>query len=451
MILCLGSAADRTFMHTLEALAQAGAAFDAIDLGQLAYSGALEVPLDTPAAATIEIHGRRYVVGSYHSAYLRLPPLIEEAPEERLAHRAMAQYRALTQVLQAASVFLVNPPGGDVSNAAKLLHAVSLAPVAGFRIPRSCLTRSPEQVRSFVAACASGAIYKGASGTKTWARAYDADQDDGRLAVLGECPVLFQERIVGPDVRIHVVGERIFAELIDSPALDYRAARGNRYRPLEPPPDIAAGCLALARACGKPFLGCDFKLDRATGEWFFLEENLQPGYDYYDARAGNAIARALVELLVDQHQRMERRPEDASRNATDAPIGAPPGEGSSTTRPDRLLTVDPEVWAEDLDDEMIVYSKRRGRAYVLNPTAALVWELCDGSGNADSVARTLAQGYGRPYEQTVADVQRFVREMDEAGLLVSASEPRGRDAGTDDAIATAARRFRALTAVACRP
>jgi lactate dehydrogenase-like 2-hydroxyacid dehydrogenase len=36
-----GSAADLTFVHTLEALAQAGAGFDAIDLGQLAYSGML--------------------------------------------------------------------------------------------------------------------------------------------------------------------------------------------------------------------------------------------------------------------------------------------------------------------------------------------------------------------------------------------------------------------------
>ena len=436
MILCLGSAADLTFLHTLEALAHAGAAFDAIDLGQLAYSGTLEIPLDTPSAASIDLHGRRYSLGSYHSAYLRLPPLVEEAPEERLAHRAMAQYRALIQLVQAAPMYLVNTPGGDVSNAAKLLHAVSLAPVAGFRIPRSCLTRSSEQARAFVATCPSGAIYKGASGTKTWARAYDEDRDDGRLQLLGECPVLFQERIVGPDVRVHVVGARIFAELIDSPELDYRAARGNRFSPIAPPPDIAAGCRALARECGKPFIGCDFKLDGATGEWFFLEANPQPGYDYYDARAGGAIARALVELLVDPPERMERKAEGASLDAS----GAALGEGRG-----RLLTVDPEVWTEELDGELIVYDERRSRAYVLNPTAALVWELCDGSGDAGSVARTLAQGYGRPYEETVADVQRFVREMDEAGLLLSARKARGRNVGTEDPIATAARRFRALT------
>jgi hypothetical protein len=90
--------------------------------------------------------------------------------------------------------------------------------------------------------------------------------------------------------------------------------------------------------------------------------------------------------------------------------------------------------------------QRRGRAYVLNPTAALVWELRDGSGDVDWVARTLAQGYRRPYEETLGDVQRFVREIDEAGLLLSAGEARRPDAGTEDAITTAARRFRALTA-----
>lgn len=446
MILCLGSAADLTFLHTLEALAHAGASFDAIDLGQLAYSGVLEVPLDTPSAVSIELHGRRYVMGAYDSAYLRLPPLMEDAPEERLAHRAMAQYRAVTQILQAAPIFLVNPPGGDVSNAAKLLHAVALARVTGFRIPRSCLTRSPEKARDFVASCSSGAIYKGASGTKTWARAFDADRDGDRLALLGACPVLFQERIVGPDVRIHVVGERIFAELIDSPELDYRAARGNRFRQLEPPSDIAVGCLALARECGKPFLGVDFKIDRATGEWFFLEANPQPGYDYYDARAGGAIAKALVDLLANPPERIDRATEPASGNTAGARVGAPPAEGMGTNGPDPLLTVDPEVWTEELDGDLVVYDERRGRAYVLNPTAALVWELCDGSSDAESVARTLAQGYRRPYEETVADVRQFVREMGEAGLLLTAKQVRGRDAGSDDPITAAARRFQALTA-----
>ena len=50
-ILCIGSAADRTFVRALRAMKRAGLAFDALELGQLAFSGEVEVPLDDLASA----------------------------------------------------------------------------------------------------------------------------------------------------------------------------------------------------------------------------------------------------------------------------------------------------------------------------------------------------------------------------------------------------------------
>jgi hypothetical protein len=121
----------------------------------------------------------------------------------------MAQYRALTQLLQAAPMFLVNPP--EVTFQCRQAAARRLAG-AGGRLPHPSLLRHPlfragPRLRRLPPL---GRDLQGASGTKTWRGPHDADRDDGRLALLGECPVLFQERIVGPDVRVHVVGERIF-------------------------------------------------------------------------------------------------------------------------------------------------------------------------------------------------------------------------------------------------
>jgi glutathione synthase/RimK-type ligase-like ATP-grasp enzyme len=297
-VLCIGSASDRTFVHTLTALRDGRAEFDALDLGQMAYSGAVEIPFGDLREAAFTLHGKRYRLGSYASVFVRTLGLANGAPSERLRSRAASQFHALSQLLSSSPVPVVNPPMGDLSNSSKVFHAAALASIAGWLIPRSCITRCGDEARRFIASCETGAIYKGAGGNvKTWAGIYDPAKDEERLALLDQCPVLFQERIDGPDVRIHIVGSRCFAEMIESPEPDYRRARGNRYSRLDLPAGIEEGCVRLTRACGKPFLGIDFRIRKATGQWFFLEANPQPGYDYYDGRAGGAISRALVEFL----------------------------------------------------------------------------------------------------------------------------------------------------------
>jgi hypothetical protein len=298
-VLCIGSASDQTFVHTLAALKESHSEFDALDLGQMAYSGVIEIPLDDLRAAAFTLHGKRYRLGSYKSVFLRTLGLASSAPSERLRNRAASQFQALSQILSSSPVTVVNPPMGDLSNSSKVFHAATLASIAGWLIPRSCITRSKDEARQFIASCETGTIYKGAGGNmKTWAGIYDPSKDEDRLGLLENCPVLFQERIDGPDVRVHAVGNRCFAEIIESPEPDYRRARGNRYRSIDLPVGIESGCVSLTRACAKPLLGIDFKIRKATSEWFFLEANPQPGYDYYDGRAGGAISRALVEFLV---------------------------------------------------------------------------------------------------------------------------------------------------------
>lgn len=197
----------------------------------------------------------------------------------------------------------VGSPQGDesplreASGFTKVLHAVTLGEVGGWRIPETCLTSDPAEASQFIRNCRNGAIFKGASASKTWATVFEA-RHEPRLPRLRHLPVLFQERVIGPDVRIHVVGDQPFGELIDSPVLDYRTARGvNNYSPLIPPREVADGCARLTEYCGVPLLGVDFKIERATGAWFFLEANSMPCFEGYDKRAGGAISRAIVDWL----------------------------------------------------------------------------------------------------------------------------------------------------------
>jgi hypothetical protein len=90
------------------------------------------------------------------------------------------------------------------------------------------------------------------------------------LPLVARCPTLFQERIEGPDVRIHVVGSHVFAEMIESSSIDYRRAKGNIYHPITLPMSVSAGCVALGNMFSVPFLGIDFKVQISSGQLVLL-------------------------------------------------------------------------------------------------------------------------------------------------------------------------------------
>lgn len=297
MILCLGIAADDTFAYTLDRFARAGARFCALDLVQLALAGDVSVELDDPCSLRFLVSGAWIACADFCSVYARLVDVSQAAPTAVLRERTQGLHRLLARALSALPIPVLNPPLRDNSNFSKLVHAAELARACGVRVPRSCLTSEPEEARAFVDSCDGDVIYKGASARKTWVTTYLRERDEARLPLLPGSPVLFQERIRGPDVRVHVVADSCFAEAIESPDVDYRLGKKNSYRPIELPAHIAAACALLTRHMETPFLGVDFKFETKTGDWFFLEANTQPCYQGYNRRAGGGISNALLGWL----------------------------------------------------------------------------------------------------------------------------------------------------------
>jgi len=186
---------------------------------------------------------------------------------------------------------VLNPPAGDQSNFTKLYHSVAIASSNNWLMPHSCLTNNEATALEFIEKH-KDVIYKGCSSAKTWARKFVA-ADAGRLKGLKSSPVLFQQLINGPDVRIHIVGEEMFAEKIISSSVDYRTIKGNNYQKIEVPPIIQQGCINLVKETCTPFLGIDFKIEGKTGDWYFLEANNMPCYQGYDVRSGYKISGAI--------------------------------------------------------------------------------------------------------------------------------------------------------------
>jgi glutathione synthase/RimK-type ligase-like ATP-grasp enzyme len=120
-----------------------------------------------------------------------------------------------------------------------------------------------------------------------------ASRSDGRFAA----PAILQERLVAPEVRVYVVGDRTFAFEVRSPHLDYRAAGDAEVVALDATPDeVAAPLVRLAVAMGLEFCAADFKT-ACDGSLRFLEINTSPMFARFDQAAGGRLCDALVDWL----------------------------------------------------------------------------------------------------------------------------------------------------------
>jgi hypothetical protein len=84
-----------------------------------------------------------------------------------------------------------------------------------------------------------------------------------------------------------------------------------------------------------------------------------------------------------------------------------------------------DVLSRELEGEMVLLHTRSSTYFSLNRTGTRVWRLLAGSASLGEVGQSLAPELGVSPERLAADLEPFVRELVEAGLIV----PRGEAAG----------------------
>jgi hypothetical protein len=292
-ILAIGCSVDRTVRHTLDVLEAHHLDVQFVDFADLCLAGEV-LRSDTDASlGQLALAGNNYALREYSCFYLRLMDLACGAPEAQSARRAKEVYRELLKVFSEIPRPILNRPLGDNSNMSKPFHVVHAGAGYRWRLPRSCLTSNPKDARDFIWECDAQVIVKGVSNWKTWASSIQLPQDLERLELVRECPIFLQERIVGPDVRVHVVADDVFAEKIIFDGVDYRSSRRGRHESVTVPSEIRNDCLELSRRSGLILSGIDFKISESNGAWYFLEINAMPCYQGYDRRSNGAIGDAI--------------------------------------------------------------------------------------------------------------------------------------------------------------
>jgi hypothetical protein len=193
---------------------------------------------------------------------------------------------------------VVNRLRGGMSNNSKPYQGLLLAE-CGLRTPETLVTNDPDEAAAFVEACSGEVIYKSLSGIRSIVRRLSQEHLT-RLPLLRHGPAQFQRFVPGTNVRVHVVGDRLFTTRVRSDAVDYRYAHQDgkdcELEPAELDPEVAAACLRAAQRFDLLIAGIDLKIT-PDGEVFCFEINPSPTFNYYELSTGQAISLALAELL----------------------------------------------------------------------------------------------------------------------------------------------------------
>jgi glutathione synthase/RimK-type ligase-like ATP-grasp enzyme len=212
---------------------------------------------------------------------------------------------AVRALLRGRDVLWVNDPDRE-EPADEKPGQLALAARLGLAVPDSLVTNDPAAARAFVRERAEGeTVHKNVTSARALWRttALARERDRALFASVRHLPLLFQERVpAAADVRVTVVGERLFAAEIDTPGraprVDHRSriARA-RFRAVHLPRDVEAKVRRLVARLGLAYAAVDL-VRRPDGEHVFLEVNPSGEWLFVERRTGQRITAAVADLVA---------------------------------------------------------------------------------------------------------------------------------------------------------
>ncbi|MEU3620125.1 MvdC/MvdD family ATP grasp protein [Streptomyces sp. NPDC006872] len=227
--------------------------------------------------------------------------------------------QALHGMFHSLTCAWVNPPACDGAAHHKP-YQWDVARRLGLALPHTLVTNEPEQALGFIRETGLGrTVFKAfLARADAWRETRLVRPEDlAHLETVRYAPVIFQEFVPGVDLRVTVVGDRVFAAEIDASAtsypvdmrmvLDEAAVRRGTL-----PPSLTDTLLRFMRRLGLVYGAIDLRR-RPDGEYVFLEVNPAGQWLFVEERTGLPIT-AEVAGLLSRLDRLDHEPVAAPRH-----------------------------------------------------------------------------------------------------------------------------------------
>jgi hypothetical protein len=229
---------------------------------------------------------------------------IGDAAAGQFAHGEWREVTAgLWQLLDHAR--WMNDPVKD-EFASRKAYQLRVARECGLSTPRTLMTSDPERARAFISEVGMGrTIFKTFSCTyQVWRETRLLRADDlAEIESVRLAPVIFQEYVPpGVDLRVTVVGDRVFPMAIDASGTDYpvdfRMSLGQAgCSAVVLPDEVQDGLRRFMDRLGLVYGAVDFRRT-PDGDHMFFEVNTAGEFLFVEERTGQPITQAVADWLT---------------------------------------------------------------------------------------------------------------------------------------------------------
>lgn len=111
------------------------------------------------------------------------------------------------------------------------------------------------------------------------------------------CPVQIQRRLIGKNIRVHVINTTVISLEIESTEIDYRIDDLNKMRLIHLPQNVSDWCVRAVKKESLKFAAVDLFLEE-SGIWHCFEINPSPGYDFFEKKLISQGGEPLISRVL---------------------------------------------------------------------------------------------------------------------------------------------------------
>jgi len=204
---------------------------------------------------------------------------------------------SLGSLFRGLECFWVNPIEA-LNNSRYRIHQLQKIRTQGIRVPEVIVSNDFRRVQAFFSMTEEQLLYR-PSGWNNSSWNVGQIDDIGRLiSDLPGTPVEYQENIPGDEVRAYVIGDSVFAGVVEPIDTEYATnLGGDHIRAIELPAEAKRVCIRAAATLDLLFCSVDMRIT-PEGEFAVVDVDANPMFMHFEQTTRLPISDRLVELLI---------------------------------------------------------------------------------------------------------------------------------------------------------
>lgn len=168
----------------------------------------------------------------------------------------------------------------------------------GIRVPEIIVSNDFRRVQAFFSMTEEELLYRPSGWSHSSWNVGQIDDIGRRLADLPGTPIEYQENIRGDEVRAFVIGDSVFAGVVEPAENDYTGTMGGDHvRAIELPQEAKRVCIRAAATLDLLFCAVDLRIT-PEGEFAVIDVDANPMFMHFEQTTRLPISDRLVELLI---------------------------------------------------------------------------------------------------------------------------------------------------------